>query len=194
MISFIISSYNRPAYLQCCLSSLSIQTAAVDYEFIVTCNHTDKDVRLSHLQVAQRFGASIHFTVDEGAADCYYAADIAVSQWSQGDWLCFPSDDSYYVPLFLDRMMAWTAEWDFIYCDMLYTSKWNDWQYSLMDVKPLRQCIDKTCFIVKRELFNGFPGKKLGAPCEADGELAEELVSRGVRHGKAIGGAMVVHS
>jgi hypothetical protein len=193
MVSYIVSAYDRPVYLQCCLSSLSSQTAAVDYEFIVTCNHTDRDVRVANQEVARRFDAPIHFTVDEGARDCYYAAEMAATK-ARGDWLCFPSDDSYYVPLFLDRMSAWMTDWDFIYCDMLYTSKWDSWRYSVMDVRPMRQHIDKTCFLVKRELFHGFPGKKNGAPCEADGELAEELVSRGVRHGKASGGALVVHN
>lgn len=194
MISYIVSSYDRPSYLQCCLSSLSNQTAAVDCEFIITCNHTDKDVRMAHLEVARKFDAAIHFTIDEGAMDCYYAADMAATKWAQGEWVCFPSDDSYYVPLFLDRMMTWAVEWDFIYCDMLYASKWTDWKYSVMDVSPIRQHIDKTCFLLRRELFHGFPGKKNGYPCEADGELAEELVREGISHGKCPGGALVVHN
>jgi hypothetical protein len=193
MISYIVSAYNRPAYLQTCLSSLSCQTAAIDYEFIVTCNHTDEEIRMANFQVARRFDATVLFTIDEGACDCYYAADIGATK-ARGDWLCFPSDDSYYVPLFLDRMSVWMADWDFIYCDMLYTSKWSDWKYSVMDVKPVKQHIDKTCFLVRRELFHGFPGKKNGAPSEADGALAEDLVSRGVRHGKASGGALVIHN
>jgi hypothetical protein len=168
----------------------------VDYEFIVTCNSVREDVRQSVFEVAGRFDAQVLFTVDEGAKDCYYAAEIAAKR-ARGDWLCFPSEDSYYVPYFADRMSVWTAEWDFIYCDMLYTSKWTEpvaWTYSVMDVRPVRQHIDKTCFMLRRELFEVFPGKRDGAPCEADGELAEELVSRGVRHGKAHGGALVVHN
>ncbi len=194
MVSFIISSYERPEYLLTCLASLSIQTG--EKELLVTCNSpANSEMGIANREVAQRLGARVYHT---GAPDSYYAAEMVVGE-AKGEWLCFPSDDSYYVPLFMPYMVvqAVTNQWDFIYCDMLYTSKWTEpvpWAYSVMDVRPVRHYIDKTCFLMKRHLFNGFPGKRGGAPCEADGELAEELVSRGVSHGKAEGGALVVHN
>lgn len=198
MISYIVSSYERPGHLLCCLASLANQVCMTNggFEIIVTCNSIDELEQNTHANVAHKFGAYIFFTAKTfGAKDCYDAAEYVVDI-AKGDWLCFPSDDSYYVPLFLGRMLdaAQTHSWDFVYCDMLYTSKWHGWRYEVMDVKPVRQHIDKTCFILRRELFKGFPGKKNGMPCEADGELAEELVKRGVRHGKASGGALVIHN
>jgi hypothetical protein len=64
MISYIVSSYDRPLYLQCCLTSLCCQTAAVDCEFIVTCNSVREDVRQNVFEVAGRFDAQVLFTVD----------------------------------------------------------------------------------------------------------------------------------
>lgn len=194
-ITYIVSFYDRVQQLNTCLASLGAQAHRSTSEIIVCCNSTDDDVIKAAQMACLYHDAHCELTGLIGARDCYESAEII---GAKGDWLCFPSDDSYYVPLFAERMLdaALMHEWDFVYCDMLYASKWTvpEWTYSVMDVRPVKQHIDKTCFIVRRGLFNGFPGKLGGAPCEADGALAEELVSRGVRHGKANGGALVVHN
>lgn len=193
MISYIVSLYDRVQMLNTCLASLGAQE--VESEIIVCCNHTDDDVIRAAKMACLYHDVHCELTGLIGARDCYESAEMINTK---GEWLCFPSDDAYYVPFFARYMLAAATEnhWDFVYADMLYTSKWTvpAWSYSVMNVRPVKRHIDKTCFILKRELFNGFPGKRNGAPSEADGELAEQLVSSGVRHGKAAGGPLVVHN
>jgi hypothetical protein len=114
-----------------------------------------------------------------------------VTNLVQGDWLCFPSDDSYYVPRFSEIMLeaARAQNLDFVYCDMLYDWRPDD-VYRIMNVEPRSCAIDKTCFLVKREIFKGFPYHESGWN---DGAFAEQLVAEGVRHGKAPG-VLVVHN
>lgn len=127
-----------------------------------------------------------------GCKTCYESANH-MAPYATGDWLCFPSDDSLYVQGF-SRIMLETAERtgaDMVYCDCVYhrpdSSHWKP--YTVLDVQPSIGRIDKTCFILRRELFNGFPPHPRGY---CDGALIEQLVSDGVRHAKAPG-ILVVH-
>lgn len=83
--------------------------------------------------------------------------------------------------------------WDLVYCNMVYDARYNGSHYSVVNVLPKVNCIDKTGFILKRSWFEGFPGKVKSGPCKADGELIESLVARGIRHGK-VPDVMVVHN
>jgi hypothetical protein len=58
-------------------------------------------------------------------------------------------------------------------------------KYALLRQEPREGVIDKTAFLLRRDLFTGFPGKPVGdAPANCDGKLVEQLVSAGVVHGK----------
>jgi len=196
MVTFIVSAFEKPLTLNCCLASLNAQKG-MEIEIIVACNSRGDGVCVAHDLAAMYFEARVIHTGRMGAGDCYSAAEIVVRE-ARGEWLCFPSDDSYYVPTFLERMIetATTNSWEFVYCDMLYASRWTRGEYRVMNVQPKRGAIDKTCFMVRRDKFpdTGFPGRAGGGKaCEADGELAEYLAGT-CRHGKAPGGALVVHS
>ena len=185
MISFIVSAYDRPDYLRCCLASLALQTRP--HEILVACNSDTHEMYAAHLDVAVQF----HVPIWPTTGGCYNASNEIAEHYAEGDWLCFPSDDSYYVPRFSEIMLA-TAEaasWDFVYCDMLY-DRHPEGLYRVMNAQPRTCAIDKTNFLVKRAVFRGFP------PHESDwrdGALAEQLVAEGVRHGKAPG-VLVVHN
>ena len=205
---------NRPNLLRCCLASLETQTTDCNLHVLVACNSMEPSVQKLHRAVVLEDNtADLYFTAQQcGALDCYYAAEALVGDGlATGEWIGFPSDDGYHTPNYLANMLASAREnnWDFVYCDMLSSSFWlkdgsgpsptrTDYEY--INVSPVktnnRYTIDKTCMLVKTALFReiGFPGKLNGKPCGADGMLAEELVRRGVRHGKARGGALVVHS
>ncbi len=208
-VSLIVSAYNRPDALECCLASLACQTYA-DFEVVVACNAQDGEMKHAHSAAVSNWPAArLYFTADGyGTQECYDSAEVIVRNGLvRGEWIGFPSDDGYQTPNYLSNMMAAVTEhkWDFVYCDMLLSSFWlrdgsgptairTDYLYE--NIRPEKNHIDKTCFLVKMDLFReiGFPGKIPGKACAADGELAEALVRRGIRHGKARGGAMVVHS
>jgi glycosyltransferase involved in cell wall biosynthesis len=186
VISYIIAAYHHPVRLTCCLASLALQNPAG--ELIVADNSTDPRLREANGEVCQRFGAvrSPHVF----ATGCYDAAEPAV-RLAHGDWLCFPSDDGYYVPGFSAVMLGAAGKhgWDFVYCDCLYDPR-HGGAYSVLEAHPSLGRIDKTNFILRRNWWRGFP------PHEAswrDGALAASLVERGIRHGKAPG-ILVVHN
>ncbi len=192
MISFIVSVFDRPHVLNACLASLSVQQ---DYHEILICgNHTDDSMLVACGLIADRYGLKVEKTGLAGCKTCYESANM-VAPHARGDWLCFPSDDSLYVQGF-SRIMLDTAERekaDLVYCDCVYRSgptanqAWPS--YSVLNVQPRMGKIDKTCFILRASLFDGFPPHPRDW---RDGALIEQLVRDGVRHAKAPG-ILVVH-
>lgn len=175
------------------------------HEIIVCCNHSDAKMIEAHRAITEHFGGKVYPTGRWGATCCYSSADMIVSKGIvKGEWLCFPSDDSIYFACFSDLMLraARQNNWDLVYCDCVYdpllrltdaytqASGTRD-RYGILDVKPRLGHIDKTGFLVKKKWFDGFPGKRRG-PSAADGLFIEELVNRGIRHGKA-NGVLLVH-
>jgi len=79
-----------------------------------------------------------------------------------------------------------------VYCDCIYRQDplVGSWPaYRLLDAAPMMGRIDKTNFIVRRELFKGFPPHPKGW---CDGALIEQLIAQGVKHAKAPG-ILVLH-
>jgi len=187
-ISFIISAYDRPMCLSACLATLALQTERA--EFIV-CINSQGEMFKRHAAICDRYGAIALPTGKMGARCCYSSADLA-AKFAKGEWLCFPSDDSLYVPGFSDLMLraAREANLDLVYCDMVYDPMGliqRVGRYGLMDSRPQINCIDKTNFIVKRKFFKGFPGKKIEGHSACDVLFVEDAIRRGARHGKAEG-------
>ena len=203
-ISFIVSAFNRPDHLRCCLASLALQGGS--HEIIVADNSMDSCIRYLHEGIAARFDARWMPTEQPSS---YHSAEL-VAPLTIGEWLCFPSDDSYYVPHFSDRMLSFAARhgWDLVYSDTAY-----DWSGhfplnhpklidGVLRVEPRVNWIDKTSFMIKRqwmvndetkETIAPFPGKNGSLPTASDGLFIESLRRKGIRHGKAPG-VMVVHN
>lgn len=203
-VSFIVSAFNRPAHLRCCLASLALQTRS--HEIWVADNAQDSATIVKHSEIAREFRA---FRESPGQASSYHSAEI-IAPLTTGEWLCFPSDDGYYVPHFSDRMLSFAEgnEWDLVYCDTAY-----DWSGhfplnhprlidGVLRVEPRKNYIDKTSFMVRRrwmvnderhETILRFPEKNGSLPTASDGLFIEALVRQGIRHGKAPG-VMVVHN
>jgi hypothetical protein len=184
VISFIISVYDRIDMLNACLATLEMQAESKE---IIICHNGPGDpwIRMPHCGMVLKTGRA-------GANSCYESAEMAAKQ-VLGDWLCFPSDDSLYVKDF-SRIMLETAERekaDLVYCDCIYRQDPDkgDWRYSVLETQPKMGAIDKTCFIVKRDLFDGFPPHPRDW---RDGALIEQLIRDGARHAKAPG-VLVVH-
>ena len=171
------------------LHSLAVQTFT-DFEVVVTDNST-AEVQCVNRKLIESLDARFYHadTSHIQPSDCYVAANSAVRECS-GDFLCFPSDDSYYVTCFAEVMLA-AAErnrWDLVYCNMVYDARFNGQCYAPVNVKPMVNSIDKTGFIVRRSWFEGFNYSKT-----SDGELIESLLNRGIRHGK-VPDVLLVHN
>lgn len=192
VISFIVSVYDRVEMLNACLATLAVQECPK--EIIVCCNHPDQDIVLACGIISDDYGAVFKNTGAMGAIGPYESAEIAALE-AKGDWLCFPSDDSLYVQKFAEIMLAAayreTAEGvsshsDLVYCDCVYhrpdEPRWKP--YTVLSTEPRMGKIDKTCFILRRKLFDGFPQHPGGW---SDGALIEQLVRDSVKHAKAPG-------
>lgn len=187
-LSFIVSTYHRPQVLRCLLVSLDIQTEK-DFEVIVTDNSRDDVVAAKNLEVVKEFDNRFEYkrTYRE---ECYSSAEDG-AKISKGRFLCFPSDDNYYLPQFAEMMLrhALHKNLDLVYCDCVY-GKPGQVPF-LLNVIPQTNHIDKGGFLIARDKFTEFPGK---APVScSDGWFIKECVKKGVRHGKC-NGVLWVHN
>ena len=200
-VTYIVSASNRPASLPCCLWSLKVQTDP-DFEVIVADNAADEWTQERHACVVSSLcderirHVNTHRHASSPAWDCYWSAEWVVANCARGEWICLPSDDSYYVPVFQETLLKAATEkhWKFVYCDMLYDRRMHG-RYEKLDVQPWRGAIDKTGFLIRRDAWIGFPLKPTDAPraSTCDGDMAAELVKRGVPHGK-VNEVLVVHN
>lgn len=180
-VSFIVSAFNRPHMLNVCLASLQNQTWA-DRQVIVADNSRMHFLDQGHEPYARRYGGQHVFTT--GARDCYESANmVAKSEFVSGQYLCFPSDDCYYAPRFLELMLRHGDGADLIYCDCVWDGRGYGPGEELihLDCAPRRGKIDKGGFLVNRELFlglGGFQGPFGVDRCE-DGLFIERVVASG---------------
>lgn len=193
-ISYIVSAYDRPHLLPICLLSLLTQTHRRS-EIIVTDNSEDPAMNTLHEEHCRRYGAKYLHTA---ALTCYHSAEMG-AEIAVGKYLCFPSDDSYYMPLFAEKMLdaAYPSNLDLVYCEMVHNETplpQGGTGYRMRGVEPRTGWIDKTGYIVKRDSFIEFPGKReTPGPSASDGYLIDRLVKTGARHMK-IDDVLVVHN
>ena len=178
--SFIVSAYERPDHLRVLLASLKVQTEP-NFEVIVMDNGGHRDTA----EVAWTFSRfDPRFRYDPCCLkNCYESANAGAER-ADGTYFCFPSDDDYYVPQFLERMLR-KAPAQLIYCDMVYDPTTPDEEYTAIDVLPITGKIDKGGFLVRRECFRPFPWER--SQHVADGLLIESLIAAGVRPVKSPG-------
>jgi glycosyltransferase involved in cell wall biosynthesis len=180
--SFVVSAFNRPRHLACLLRSLQVQSER-DFEVIVTDNARDRELAAQNASAVDQLDDPRFHYEYAGLPDCYLSANHG-AELAVGEYLCFPSDDNYYVPRFLEEMLR-QAPADLLYCDCIYDG--NGARYALMDVAPSLGRIDKGGFLVRNARFSGFEAFPAGATRPADGWLVEELVRGGISHAKAPG-------
>lgn len=183
LISFIVSAFDRPLTLRGCLASLFVQQGG-PYQIFVTDN--SKEGCNWHSEYAQ-LGVRYFPTMEK---TCYSAANC-IGHETDAEWLCFPSDDSYYVPSFARLMLAKSADADLVYCDWLDTRLQP--RYERFVAAPKTGAIDKTAFIVRREIFLRLGGFTDPLHEFADGHFVDSVVRSGARIAKA-GGILLVHS
>src|SRR5712671_6529740 len=191
-VSFIVSSFERPISLMTCVTSL-INQVAIEKEIIVIDNSNDP-LMVSVIKETESINSLIKVINTKGLLEepqrnsCYEPSMILGFEQSVGEWLCFPNDDSYYVPGFATVMVN-TAErfnWDFVYCNMVYDPRWDGKTYSVVPGYPIVRYITKSSFIIRRHLFEKyrFPPHEYDY---RDYALADALVKDNVRMGCAPG-------
>ena len=199
-VSFVIGSFNRPGRMRTCLASIADQSVT-DWEAIVTDNSDDPECRRkieelclidSRIRYEWTHDRSLTHFPRVDRPSLYDAAEIGVSM-TTGEWICFPNCDSYYPSVFLERMLkkADSDDLQFVYCNVVLGTPTGT--YYALDCQPWACAIDKTNFLVKREWFpSEWPGK-VEVYGMADGVLVNELVAKGIRHGK-VNEILVVHN
>jgi glycosyltransferase involved in cell wall biosynthesis len=185
-ITFIVSAYDRPLALNLCLLSLVLQKDE-RWDAIVTDNSTNPSLNARHQEICgidKRF-QYLH-TANVAGVNCYSAANHAI-QFATGEFVGFPSDDSYFVPEYADKLLRNADAYDLelVYADLVMTG-YNDGGILVGDAQACH--LDKTNFILKRSRFIPFSI----ADC-ADGELIAELVKQGIRH-RRVGHPLAVHN
>lgn len=199
-VTYVISAFNRPDHLLGCMASLMVQTDD-DFEAIIADNAIDPSYqRLNEIAVEklddERFRhVNTQVFNNSPGFDCYHSAEIVMDRYATGDWIVLPSDDSYYVPVFQETLLriARANDLQLIYCDMLYDRRGNG-KYHHKIVAPRACEIDKTCFMLRRDCWIGFPNKPtepIASSC--DGEMIEQLVRQGIKHGR-VDEMLVVHN
>lgn len=184
-VTFIVSCYDRPTHLMCLLASLITQTRT-SWEIVICDNSKDGRNHSIYNAFRELPGVFYVHTGQYGCRCCYQSANCAAEMWAKGEYLCFPSDDDYYGPRFLELMLKYGDGADFIYSDYVDDSCGNE--CAVMHSIPALGHIDKGGFLVKRELFlaHKFAGP-FGKDRPADGWLVEELAAAGARMVKAPG-------
>lgn len=180
MITAIVSAYNRIENLRVVLASLKIQTYT-DFEVIVAENSTDENIIRAHKEIIDSMKDGRFRMVICQKEQCYSSAEFVVDIGeAKGDYLCFPSDDDYYVERFFEFMMAGIEDNDIVLCNTLYDNDpVQNKNYYILEAQPKSCQVDKGGFIVKKDVFEKikFPGK--GPSSASDGLFVEEVAKNG---------------
>jgi glycosyltransferase involved in cell wall biosynthesis len=201
-LSFVVVACSKPQSLRTCLSSLVEQTKG-DIEIIVVDNTPNEDSgSIAFNREFCRMDSRIRYewVADRTVIDkphirhkhCLYTATEIGVEMATGEWLCFPNQDSYYAPVFVERMFQAADECftEFCYCDIVLGGPGHG--YFPLSTAPRNCAIDKTCYMLRREWFMGFEGKHENYELE-DGYFVERLIARGIKHRKCVQ-PLVVHN
>ena len=193
MITFIVSTYNKSLQLMTCITSLLVQNVAKE---IIICDNSDNPTSIQGNEGIVSIAPSIIRRIDTSTVEpkhfASYATANSVYEEAKGEWLCFPSDDSYYVPGFAEIMLEHATRFDrdLVYCDFIYDPRYNGCYYQVVQAAPIARCIDKTIFLVKKEFFKGF---ELEDTTWCDWLTFKSIIDSGANHGH-VPGVMVVHN
>lgn len=182
-ISFLVSAYDRPKELEICLRSLKLQQG-ISFEILVAINSTGRDFQLNQA-VCNELGVQ-SFATARYCKECYSSGNWLAKR-ATGEFICFPSDDNYYVPKFGQKLYDFAKSFrlKLVYCDCIYDDRYTG-SYEVMRVQPLIGHIDKGGFILRRDHFPGFPKvPKVAEPAFCDGLLIEKLrAEHKIQYGK----------
>jgi hypothetical protein len=185
-ITFIIGTDHRPVHLMGLLSSLIVQTNE-NWEAIIASEAKSVE-DISAIQ-------NLIEMVDDDRIT-YYSSPRHHGDWHQtvkkrrantanGIMLCFPNDDVYYAPTFVEMVMYSVRAygWDLVYCDWLNP----EFGYTVHGAAPAVGHIDVGGFAVSERVWHQTKEFWQCGSQTADGEYIEAVVRAGFRHGKTPG-------
>ena len=193
-ISYIISAYNRPALLPVCLWSLYAQTHT-DFEVLVTDNATDKKIAAKQRDIVASMKDSRFKYVNTATrikvSDCYWSAEYGMKH-TTGKWICFPCDDTYYVPQWAQRMLttAVSGNLDLVLCESaVYGPDTNGCSTYYLAHRSDIWPGGKPSFLVKRSVFPSFINKPTVSTCSGvdRATLLAMTNDRRIKHGGCSG-------
>jgi hypothetical protein len=132
---------------------------------------------LPHRNDARVVAKRVEYVGDWGQTVKYREA-IACEE----EYVGFPNDDAYYVPIYLERMVrALDAGYDLVYCDWV----WDQAGYQPVTVQPRVGCVDVGGFLVRRSVLQAVGWEDRSY--EGDGLLVERIVNAGYTHARVQG-------
>lgn len=172
---------DRPDALRQLICCLRLQTCAA-WELLVL-DQTPEASCLPPVKEAKALGEDrVFWEAVPRIGDIGQSMKAAYTRFARGEFLCFPHDDAYYVPVFVERMLfeARVNNLEFVYCDWLFDKADNTVPYHHMPGVPVFGRIDIGGFIVTKAalLADGWKDNGEGG----DGRLAERLAAKH-RHG-----------
>ena len=197
-VSVVIGSFNRPGRARTFLACL-VDQSFEDWEAVLTDN-SDDPVCAAKIEEMCKIDPRIRYEWTKerafdpllGISSLYDAAEIGIAM-TTGKWIWAPNEDDYACPWFLERMLqtANDSNLDFVYCTFVQGR--HDVPHHFFDTYHEACRIDKMTYMIKREWFPiPWPGKQTGYGV-ADGLLVNELIAKGIRHGK-INQCLCVHN
>ncbi len=198
-ISFIVSLFNRPELLACCLWSLKAQSFS-DFEVIVTDNTVDNKVAARQKALIASLRDRRFFYVRTAGkikvSDCYWSSEYGVKR-AKGKWLCFPCEDCYYPPEWAQRMLAAAAagNWDLVLCENSVTGPETCGMDRYIALRLGSELFPgyKPSFLVKAEKFPGWLNKPTVPACSGVDRTTLHALVKTVRWG-AVRDLFYVHN
>lgn len=186
-IGIVVASYlnddeRRSRALTCMLSSLVAQTydnwrVKVVHDgpcntFPFPKNEITCDPRIQLINTPERKKQHGHPHRREQALAPFTYNDKSAAT-CMPDYFVFTNDDNYYMPVFLEWMLAeaTSAASDFVYCDMIHSHRM--WQHFV--TMPKKSRIDLGSFMVHRSLVEKIPWTDFSF--SGDGTYIEALVA-----------------
>lgn len=188
-ISFIISAYNRPDYLRCLLYSLVCQTDP-NWEALVMDEGGNKavvfnDSRIKHIPVERVV------LYPDGRGSLGMLPKHAGVALATGKYLCFVSEDIYYLPTFVKYMSDNTS--DIVGCSVLINILYDT---VILPFTPEIGGTDGCNYIIKPETYKLHPFTEylsIETVGTADGRVPSFCVKDGATW-KAVPRILAVHA
>lgn len=185
-ISYIVSTYSRPEALRSVIASILAQTVK-EIEIVVTEAWPEPAETITEdlLSSAMCRTAGLHsyspaLLYTPGQSWPVAANSVVMAGVATGDYLCFPSDDSYYPPAWTARMLS--SPEPLRLCDCYMETLGSGVMHRINAAPELGYGI-KGGFILRRDVFKPFfTGDQCAAV--ADALLLEDLVKSGVAWSK----------
>ena len=191
MISFIISTYNRPEYLTILLNSLLLQLNPA-WEAIVM-DEGDNEKYIPKDPRFRRYAfPRVHCTPDDKGSLGFLAKDAGL-QYAKYPFITFCNEDIYYVPKFTTYLLNEQEKTgaDLVYCDFVHMYI----RYTVLVSEPKLCGISCCNYIIRKSKithkfaeWNGINHIIFG---QADGHFIDALMKEGLTTAKAEGVLMV---